>query len=136
MQIKKKVSAVIVINEKKEVLVLKRAPKAHSFPGYWNFPGGGVEPDETIEAAAVRELKEEAGIEVKESDLVYFEVASLPKLMVHYFMTNKFENEVEINWESTEYKWVTLDEIKKMRFIPLALNMLDDIKYYMESIYE
>lgn len=136
MSIKKKVSAVIVLNEKKEVLILKRAPSARSFGGYWNFPGGGVEPGETIESAAVRELKEEAGVDVSEKDLVYFEVASLPKLMVHYFMTNKFENEVEINWESTDYKWVKLKDIKKMRFIPLTPNMLDDVKYYMESIYE
>lgn len=136
MRIKKKVSAVIVINKNKEILVLKRAPDARSFGGYWNFPGGAVESGETIETAAVRELKEEAGIDVNESDLIYFEVSSLSKLMVHYFMTNKFENEVEINWESTDFKWVSIDEIRKMRFIPLTPNMLNDVEYYMESIYE
>lgn len=136
MSAKKKVSAVIVLNEDKKVLVLRRAPGARSFGGYWNFPGGGVEPGETIETAAVRELEEEAGIKVQESDLSYFEVASLPKLIVHYFMTDKFEGEVDINWESTEFEWVSLDEIKDMKFIPLTPNMLNDIKYYMESLYE
>lgn len=131
---KKKVSATIIINDKKEILVLKRGPKSRSFPGFWNFPGGGVENDETIEEAAVRELKEETGLDVHEEDLVYFEVSSLPKLIVHYFMSNKFKNDVEINKESTDYKWVPIEEIKNLKFIPLAPNMLDDIEYYMELI--
>jgi 8-oxo-dGTP diphosphatase len=136
MRIKKKVSTLIVINESNEILVLRRAPGNRGFAGYWNFPGGKVEPNETIETAAVRELKEEAGLIVNENDLTYFEVSSLPRLIVHHFMTNRFQGEVEINEESTEFKWVSLEEIKGLRFIPLTPRMLDDIKYYMESLYE
>lgn len=136
MQIKKKVSTIIVVNENSEILVLKRAPGNRSFADYWNFPGGGVEPNETIETAAVRELQEEAGLVVSEKDLTYFEVSSLPKLIVHHFMTNRFQGEVEINWESTEFRWVSIEEIKTLKFIPISPNMLNDIKYYMESLYE
>lgn len=32
--------------------------------GEWNIPGGLVEPDETLESAAVREVKEETGLDV------------------------------------------------------------------------
>lgn len=43
------------------VLLLKRADSAQDAPGTWGFPGGSIEPNETPEAAARRELQEECG---------------------------------------------------------------------------
>jgi 8-oxo-dGTP diphosphatase len=39
--------------------------------GSWQFPGGGVEKGETISAAAVREIGEELGLRIVESDLEF-----------------------------------------------------------------
>ena len=50
-----------------EVLLGQRAPGTF-YPGYWEFPGGKVEPGETPHAALVRELHEELGIEVRRAD--------------------------------------------------------------------
>lgn len=136
MRTKDKASVVIVVNEQGKMLVLRRGETAGTFPGYWNFPGGAVEEGETIEAAGVRELEEESGIKVSEKDLVYFQVNTLPKIMVHFFMTNKYEGEVSLNWESTDYKWVSLEGLKELKFIPMPFAMFDDIKYYMRLIDE
>lgn len=136
MKAKEKVSVVIVINENNEILALKRSQSASGHNGLWNFPGGGVEDDESIYDAAIRELYEEAGLKAKEDDLIYFETHSTGKLVIHYFITNKFDGQVEINKESSEYKWAKISEIKKMDFVPLTPNMFNDIEYYMESIYE
>ncbi|MEA3030811.1 MAG: 8-oxo-dGTP diphosphatase [Sphingomonadales bacterium] len=50
------------------VLLQQRAP-GRSMAGLWEFPGGKVEKDELPEAALVRELREELGIEVAAVDL-------------------------------------------------------------------
>ena len=50
------------------VLLQRRAP-GRAMAGLWEFPGGKVEPDERPEAALVRELEEELGIEVEPAAL-------------------------------------------------------------------
>jgi 8-oxo-dGTP pyrophosphatase MutT (NUDIX family) len=61
-----------------EVLLLKRSDKAKFMPNVWVFPGGAVDPGDGAEeagyrACAVRELAEEAGIELStEGELVLF----------------------------------------------------------------
>lgn len=47
-----------------KVLVARRGPSM-TMAGYWEFPGGKVEPNESAEAALVREIKEELGLEVE-----------------------------------------------------------------------
>ena len=52
-----------VIRRQGRYLVCLRPPhKRHG--GLWEFPGGKLEPDETLEAAAARELREELGVDV------------------------------------------------------------------------
>jgi 8-oxo-dGTP diphosphatase len=50
-------------------VLLQRRAEGRAMAGLWEFPGGKVEPDERPEAALVRELREELGIEVAEADL-------------------------------------------------------------------
>jgi len=47
-----------------KVLLIRRAAPLRTFPGIWVPPGGHVEENETLYQAALRELQEEAGIEV------------------------------------------------------------------------
>lgn len=55
------VVAAALIDADGRVLVQQRPPE-RSMAGLWEFPGGKVEPDETPEAALIRELHEELGI--------------------------------------------------------------------------
>lgn len=55
------VAVAVVVNDRNEVLVSQRKQGTH-LAGYWEFPGGKLEPDESFDAALKRELKEELDI--------------------------------------------------------------------------
>jgi len=62
------VAAAALIDADGRVLIAER-PSGKSMAGLWEFPGGKVEPGETPEAALIRELREELGIETRASCL-------------------------------------------------------------------
>ena len=62
------VSAVALIDPDGRVLLAQR-PEGKSMAGLWEFPGGKVEAGETPEAALIRELEEELGINTWQSCL-------------------------------------------------------------------
>ena len=69
------VSAVALVDADGRVLLAQRPP-GKSMAGLWEFPGGKVEPGETPEAALIRELHEELGIDTHASCLAPLTFAS------------------------------------------------------------
>lgn len=62
------VSAAAFVAPDGSILVQQRPPGG-SLAGLWEFPGGKIEPGETPEAALIREVREELGLEVAPEDL-------------------------------------------------------------------
>ena len=69
------VSAVTLVDADGRVLLARR-PEGKQMAGLWEFPGGKIEPGETPEAALIRELDEELGIDTAESCLAPLSFAS------------------------------------------------------------
>jgi 8-oxo-dGTP diphosphatase len=69
------VVAVALVDADGRVLLAER-PAGKPMAGLWEFPGGKVRDGETPEAALIRELKEELGIDVAESCLAPLSFAS------------------------------------------------------------
>jgi isopentenyldiphosphate isomerase len=62
---------IYIINKKGEFLIQKRSLKKKIYPGLWDVTGGAVISGEDSETAALREVKEEVGIQLLRDDLVY-----------------------------------------------------------------
>ena len=69
------VVAVALVDVDGRVLIAQR-PEGKAMAGLWEFPGGKVDPGETPEAALIRELREELGIDTAESCLAPLTFAS------------------------------------------------------------
>ena len=79
------VVAVALVDADGRVLLAQRPP-GKSMEGLWEFPGGKVHEGETPEAALIRELHEELGIDVKESCLAPLTFASHSYEQFHLLM--------------------------------------------------
>jgi 8-oxo-dGTP diphosphatase len=67
-------------------VLLARRPEGKKMAGLWEFPGGKLHPGETPEAALIRELREELGIDVAEACLAPFAFASHAYERFHLLM--------------------------------------------------
>ena len=102
------VSAAALIDVDGRILVAKR-PEGKSMAGLWEFPGGKVEVGESPEAALVRELGEELGIEVCESCLYPLTFASHAyedfHLIMPLFACRKWEGIAKPR-EGQDIRWI------------------------------
>ena len=121
MEKEKSCGAIVFIKNKKikYLLLYKKASK--HYRETWDFPKGNIEKGENEEEAAKREVKEEAGIDVKiisgfkekikffyknEGKLIYKEVT--------FFLAEARQSEVKISVEHNDYKWATYKEALKL----------------------
>ncbi|MEH6520525.1 (deoxy)nucleoside triphosphate pyrophosphohydrolase [Sulfitobacter sp.] len=108
------VSAVALIDVDGRVLLAQR-PEGKSMAGLWEFPGGKVEVDETPEAALIRELDEELGIDTWASCLAPLTFASHSyddfHLMMPLFACRKWDGTPQPR-EGQTLKWVKPNEMR------------------------
>ena len=126
----KTVGIVACLNDEQQFLVIRRS-NIDDRGGQWTIPGGHIDDkDNSIEAGAVRELEEEAGLTCKISDLVFF---GTPKPDKHMFLTQKWTGNVNVDKpnpktgdvEHDAYKWLTIEEIKDIDNSKIPIYLLE-----------
>ncbi len=102
------VSAVALVDRDGRVLIA-RLPEGKPMAGLWEFPGGKVDANETPEAALIRELHEELGIQVPERCLAPLTFASHAyedfHLLMPLYVCRNWDGAVTAR-EGQELKWV------------------------------
>jgi mutator protein MutT len=117
----KKAALCILFNTDKEVLLVKRSKNDSWMPGRWAFVGGGVEKGETPEIAVKRECKEEIGLIpsfVKEK----FIKDEPNGTRCYMFLGITKDENININKEHQEYKWVNVINIPEFDCVPGVYN--------------
>ena len=114
------VVAVALIDIDGRVLVGQR-PEGKQLAGLWEFPGGKVEPGERPEAALIRELREELGIEVSESCLSPFVFTSHAydsfHLLMPLYLCRRWSGVVQAR-EHAALKWVRPSQLAELPMPP------------------
>jgi len=109
---------------------------------YYCIPGGHPEAGETPEQTAIREIKEEASLNIKLDKIL----CELPEFnhsgTVLYFLTTQFKGiaelsgpEKERNCLENQYRleWVKLDQLKTIRLYPQEIVIFLDLKYLISE---
>ena len=103
---------VFIFNQNGELLLLK----SHKWPGKYVVPGGHVELGERIEEAAIREAKEETGLDIYDLEFINFQQFIYdpsfwkPRHFIFFDYACKTNSaEVKLNDEAEEHVWVKLD---------------------------
>jgi 8-oxo-dGTP diphosphatase len=127
------VAAVALIDRDGRVLLAQRPP-GKSMAGLWEFPGGKIDPGETPEAALIRELKEELGIDVTESCLGPFTFASHRyrtfHLVMPLFLCRVWRGQVR-PLEGQTLKWVRPAEMPSFPMPPADLPLVAMLRDFL-----
>ncbi|MDZ7710069.1 MAG: (deoxy)nucleoside triphosphate pyrophosphohydrolase [Roseovarius sp.] len=127
------VSAVALIDVDGRILLAQR-PEGKAMAGLWEFPGGKVEEGETPEAALIRELHEELGIDTWESCLAPLTFASHTyedfHLLMPLFACRKWQGIVQ-GREGQALKWVRAGDLRSYPMPPADIPLIPMLRDWL-----
>ena len=111
------VVSVWTVNQDNKLLVTLRSAEKDLYPNLWENTSGSVISGETSREAALRELREETGIEAREDELQFLGTARKLASFVDIYLVRKYFDSETITLqegETTAYRWVTLAQLEQM----------------------
>lgn len=124
----KLIGVAVIWNDQGQILIDRRPPKG-LLGGLWEFPGGKIEPGETVQDCIKREIQEELGIEIEvghhlitiNHTYTHFRVT----LTVHHCRHQSGEPQP---LECDELRWVTLSELDEYTFPKANVHIIEALR--------
>ena len=117
-----------LVHREGRYLIDRRGPGVH-LAGFWEFPGGKREPDETLEACLRRELSEELGIQIDVPipfQVVRHEYAE--KIVELHFFHCRIEAGQATAIDCAEIRWVWPHELGDFEFPPADRPIIEALR--------
>ncbi len=102
-------------------LILKRSADKDFARNVWECGTGRVDQGETFTEALLREMKEELGVGIKVDFIVgtthFYQGEKIPKnemLGIYYCCRLNGDTKIQLSWEHSEYRWVTVAEAEAL----------------------
>ena len=127
------VVSIALINNYDQVLIAKRPNNKH-LAGFWEFPGGKVEKNETPENALIREVKEELNVDINNKCIAPLSFSEFDyknfHLLLLLYICRRWEGE-PLTMEENELKWVKPSMLRKYKMPPAD----DSLIYSLQDLF-
>ena len=125
MRIKRVAAAVIRDGER-----IFATERGHGeYRGFWEFPGGKLEEGETPQQAAVRETREELGVEIRLGELLHVVEYDYPDfhLVMHCFLAELVSGEIVLR-EHDDARWLGREELDSVKWLPADADVIEKLR--------
>ena len=124
----KKIGVAVIWNDQQQILIDRRRQEG-LLGGLWEFPGGKIEPGETVEECIRREIQEELGIEIAVGD----RLITVDHAYTHFRVTLNVHHCRHLSGEPQplecdEVRWVTLNDLDQYPFPKANLKIIEALK--------
>lgn len=133
MKTVKVVAAIICDDMKEKNKIFATARGYGELKGGWEFPGGKVEPGETLQQALIREIIEELDTKIKVGELIDTVEYDYPTfhLSMDCFWAEVKAGHLELK-EAEAAKWLTKDQLESVTWLPADILLIDQIRKCMK----
>jgi 8-oxo-dGTP diphosphatase len=124
----KQIGVAVIWNDRSQILIDKRKPTG-AMGGLWEFPGGKIEPGETVAECIVREIREELGIEIGVGEHLISIDHTYPNFSLTLIVHNCHHlSGIPQPIECDEVKWVNVSELDNYQFPEANIQIIETIK--------
>ena len=123
-----KVVTILLINDEEKILILKRSNKVNTYKGMWGGVAGYIEENEEPYETAAKEIKEEVGLKEEDVELLkkldpisftdFYKGKQYDWKIFPFLFKLKDKRKIKIDWEHSEYRWITPSQIKEFDTVP------------------
>jgi len=131
------VNRCFILNDQKEMLLIRRSSTDRKDPEKWEVPGGKLDAGENLLLSKAREIKEETGLEIEQINPLVFAHSYVIEdggykgfTYLSLFSVNKIKlGQVMLSEEHTEHVWVSYRDM-------ITMNLTDEVKKAAEVLRE